>query len=121
MMADIILKGHKVAKGKVEGEALVSHEPISFMGAVDPETGMKIRTLTDLKPTAAKEYQEAMLGRVEYFANRGDTVFNNQVENIVVKGINALLNLKIKLDEALGEEMKEKVHDAIAKIALLGL
>jgi len=39
-MDEIILKGHKVAKGKAEGEALVSHEPMSFMGGVDPETGL---------------------------------------------------------------------------------
>lgn len=38
-MAEIILKGHKVSKGKAEGEALVSHEPITFRGGVDPETG----------------------------------------------------------------------------------
>ncbi len=39
-MTDIILRGHKVAEGKAEGEALVSHEPISFMGGVDLETGL---------------------------------------------------------------------------------
>lgn len=41
-MAEIILKGHKVAKGKAEGEAVVSHESISFMGGVDPETGVVV-------------------------------------------------------------------------------
>lgn len=39
-MAELVLKGHKVAKGKAEGEALVSHEPISFLGGVNPETGV---------------------------------------------------------------------------------
>lgn len=39
-MDEIILKGHKVAKGKAEGEALVSHEPLSFFGGVNTETGM---------------------------------------------------------------------------------
>ena len=38
-MPEIILNGHKVAKGKAEGEALVSREPISFLGGVNPETG----------------------------------------------------------------------------------
>ena len=41
-MVEIVLKGHKVYKGKVEGEALVSHEPMSFMGGVDPETGVVV-------------------------------------------------------------------------------
>ena len=39
-MTEFILKGHKVAKGKTEGEALVSHEPIAFLFRVDPETGI---------------------------------------------------------------------------------
>jgi predicted aconitase with swiveling domain len=37
-MGEIILKGHKVAKGKAKGEALVCRTPFSFM-AVDPATG----------------------------------------------------------------------------------
>jgi len=88
---------------------------------IDPETRMKIRKLTDLKPTAAKEYQDAMLGRVEYFANKGDSNFNNTIENIIVKGLSSLLGLKVKIDEMLGDDRKEKVHDAIAKLALFGL
>ena len=39
-MGEIILTGHKVAKGKAEGEALVSQQPISFMNSVNPETGV---------------------------------------------------------------------------------
>lgn len=39
-MTEIILKGHKVAKGKAQGEALVSKSPISFLGGVNSETGI---------------------------------------------------------------------------------
>jgi uncharacterized protein len=35
-----ILKGHRVSKGKVAGEALVSPQPISFGAGVDPATGV---------------------------------------------------------------------------------
>jgi predicted aconitase with swiveling domain len=35
----VILKGRKVMGGKAEGEALVSVEPVSFYGGVDPVTG----------------------------------------------------------------------------------
>jgi len=48
-MAEIILKGHKIAKGKAEGEALVSHEPISFLGGVDPKTGVVIEKNHELE------------------------------------------------------------------------
>jgi predicted aconitase with swiveling domain len=36
----MILKGRKVVGGSAEGEALVSKDPISFYGGVDPETGI---------------------------------------------------------------------------------
>jgi predicted aconitase with swiveling domain len=41
-VAEILLKGHKVSKGKAEGEALVSHEPISFKQGVNPQAGIVI-------------------------------------------------------------------------------
>jgi len=48
-MDEIILKGHKVAKGKAKGEALVSQEPISFFGGVNPKTGLIIDKNHDLE------------------------------------------------------------------------
>jgi uncharacterized protein len=39
-MPKVVLRGHSVTKGKVKGEALVSRTPISFMGGVDPQTGL---------------------------------------------------------------------------------
>ena len=35
----IVLKGRVIWKGRTEGEALVTNQPISFYGGVDPETG----------------------------------------------------------------------------------
>jgi uncharacterized protein len=34
------LKGRLINKGRVEGEALVTKDPISFYGGVDPKTGI---------------------------------------------------------------------------------
>ena len=39
-MSTIILEGRVVRAGEAEGEALVSPAPISFLGGVDPETGI---------------------------------------------------------------------------------
>jgi len=36
------LEGRIIKCGEVEGEAIVSKEPIGFLGGVDPETGMII-------------------------------------------------------------------------------
>ncbi|MBA7560800.1 hypothetical protein ES708_02431 [subsurface metagenome] len=48
-MTEIILKGHKVVKGKAEGEALVSHEPISFVIGVNSETGIIVEKNHELE------------------------------------------------------------------------
>jgi predicted aconitase with swiveling domain len=36
----MILRGRKIVGGRTEGEALVSRDPVSFYGGVDPETGV---------------------------------------------------------------------------------
>ena len=41
-MTEVILKGHKVSKGEAQGQALVSHTPISFFGGVNPQTGLVV-------------------------------------------------------------------------------
>ena len=38
------LKGRKVVGGYAEGEALVSADPVSFYGGVDPETGVVVES-----------------------------------------------------------------------------
>lgn len=39
-MKNIIIRGRKVVGGKVKGEALVSREPICFLGGVDVKSGI---------------------------------------------------------------------------------
>ena len=39
-MTEIVFKGRKISKGKAKGEALVSQDPISFFGGLNPETGL---------------------------------------------------------------------------------
>jgi len=54
-MAVIILKGHKVSKGKTEGKALVSHEPISLKQGVNPGTGVVIEREHELEGVSVAE------------------------------------------------------------------
>ena len=91
------------------------------MAEIDPESGMKLRKLTELKPTAADEYQKAMLNRVDYFSRQRDSTFNSFVENTIVNSLKVLLDLKVKVEEMLGDENKEKVHEMIDKLLLFGL
>jgi len=90
---------------------------------IEDKDGRKIRKLVELKTSTAKEYEQIMLDRVEEFKNKNaeKSVFNNFIQNTLVTGVGALLNLKVKVDEALGEDNLKKVHEAVDKILLLGL
>ena len=88
---------------------------------IENKDGLKLRQLTELRQSAGKEYQDLMLHRVDEFAEQSkDSIFNNVFENTVVKGLSTILNLKVKIDEMLGDN-KEKVQNSIEKILLLGL
>ncbi|MFC1799045.1 aconitase X swivel domain-containing protein, partial [Thermodesulfobacteriota bacterium] len=43
------LCGKKVVKGTAEGEAIVSQEPISFLGGVNPQTGLVVEKNHELE------------------------------------------------------------------------
>jgi hypothetical protein len=90
---------------------------------IETEEGIKVRKLAKLKADTAEEYKEAMLNRVEYFKkkNQEKSVFNSTVKNAVVKTFSTLLNVKVKVDKALGEENLEKVHDAVDQLLFFGL
>jgi predicted aconitase with swiveling domain len=64
----IILKGRKVVGGLGSGEALVSCQPISFLGGVDPKTGEIVEKNHNL-------YGKNVAGRVLVFpGGKGSTV-----------------------------------------------
>ncbi len=90
---------------------------------VETKDGLKLRKLVSLKTNTAKEYQDAMLNRVEYFKkeNQKKSQFNSTVQNTVVQALSTILNLKVQVDKSLGEENLKKVHDFIDQILLLGL
>ncbi len=48
------LKGRLIYKGKAEGEALVTTQPISFYGGVDPNTGVVIEKGHELQGQSVK-------------------------------------------------------------------
>lgn len=37
-----LIKCRKISRGKAEGEVIISHDPLSFLGGVDPDTGIVI-------------------------------------------------------------------------------
>ncbi len=78
----------------------------------------KFRQLTELKQTAAEEYQQAMLHRVEEFSQKRDSVFNRAFENILMTSVDLFLNVKEKIDGMIGDDMKDKLQDAFQKMLL---
>lgn len=90
---------------------------------VEDKEGMKLRKLVQLKTSTAKEYEQVMLERVEEFKNKNaeKSVFNNFLQNTLVSGFGVLLDLKVKVDEVLGEENLKKIHDILDSALLLGL
>jgi predicted aconitase with swiveling domain len=49
-----LLKGRIIYKGKAQGEALVTAQPISFYGGVDPNTGVVIEKGHELQGQSVK-------------------------------------------------------------------
>lgn len=90
---------------------------------VEDKNGMKIRKLVELKTNTAAEYQDAMLGRVEYFKkkNQEKSQFNSVIQNTIINSLGTILDLKPNIDKSLGEENLEKVHKIIDSILLFGL
>lgn len=38
----MIMRGRSISKGRAEGDVLATREPLSFLGGIDPETGVVI-------------------------------------------------------------------------------
>jgi hypothetical protein len=90
---------------------------------IENKDGVKIRKLTELRTNSGKEYEEVMLKRVEYFAkkNAEKSVFNNLIQNTVVKSLSTILDLKVKADKAIGEDNIKKFNKAVEELLLFGL
>jgi predicted aconitase with swiveling domain len=48
-LRDVAFKGKGIVKGSFRGEALVTREPISFLGGVDPSTGAVVEEGHELR------------------------------------------------------------------------
>lgn len=90
---------------------------------IETKDGLKLRKLVELKTSTAEEYQNAMLDRVEYFKeqNQKKSIFNSTIQNTVVQGLSTVLELKVQVEKALGEENMKKVQEFLDQILLFGL
>lgn len=75
------LKGRKISGGKARGIALVSRKSLSFLGGVDPETGVIKDTESDIKG-------ESIKGKILVFPRgKGSTVGSYVIYQLKKNGV----------------------------------
>jgi len=50
-----IIRGRKISSGTAEGSVLISHDPLSFFGGVNPETGIVIEKGHEIEGVSIKD------------------------------------------------------------------
>jgi predicted aconitase with swiveling domain len=99
----MILKGHIVSRGRAVGEALVSAKPISFLGSVDPKTGVVIEKGHEIEGKSIK-------GKVLVFpGGKGSTVGSYVIYQLKKNGAApvAMINAKAEPIVAVGAIISE--------------
>jgi predicted aconitase with swiveling domain len=92
------LKGRIIKDGRAQGTALVSPEPIGFLGGVDPETGLVIEKGHPLEG-------QSVVGRVLVFpTGKGSTVGSYTLYRLTKKGLGpaAIINAQSEPIVAVG-------------------
>ena len=89
----------------------------------ETKDGLKVRKLAELRTSTAKDLEDAMLKRVEYFKEQNEkkSGFNSTLQNTFFKAFSSVLDLKIGLDKAIGADNLKQIHKAIDEILLFGL
>lgn len=80
-MKIINLKGRKIVEGFAEGEALVTSQPLSFMGSINPKTGYIIEQGHELEGQCLK-------GKIFVFPfSKGSTGGSYMLYDVVKNGV----------------------------------
>lgn len=80
-MENIILKGRRIVEGRAEGEALVTKQPLSFMGSVNPKTGYVIERGHELEG-------QCLQGKILVFPfSKGSTGGSYMLYDVVKNGV----------------------------------
>lgn len=86
------LKAHIISRGKAEGMALVTFQPISFLGSVDTKTGMVIEKGHELEGKSIK-------GKVLVFpGGKGSTVGSYAIYQLKKNGAAPLAMINVKAE-----------------------
>jgi hypothetical protein len=100
-LSELVLRGHKVVKGKAEGEAIVTRDSISFMGGVDPKTGTITESRSELEG-------EKISGKILVFpGGKGSTGGSYMLYDMSKRGTapNGIVNIRTDSIVAIGAVM----------------
>ncbi|MCR3883789.1 DUF126 domain-containing protein [Methanotrichaceae archaeon M04Ac] len=92
------IRCHRISGGKATGPALVTEEPISFLGTVDPETG-------EVVDPGHQLFGKAVAGKVLIFpGGKGSTVGSYVIYQLKKRGIApaAMINIRSEPIVAVG-------------------
>ena len=92
------LKAHIISRGRAEGEAIVTSQAISFLGSIDPKTGVVIEKGHELAGKSIK-------GKVLVFpGGKGSTVGSYVIYQLKKNGVApaAMINIKAEPIVAVG-------------------
>lgn len=102
-MVPIKLKGRTISRGCAEGEVLLSRDPISFLGSLDPKTGIVVEEKHSLAGKSIK-------GKVLVFPHgKGSTVGSYVMYQLKKNGAApvAIINLETEPIVAVGAIISE--------------
>lgn len=97
------IKCRSIAKGVAEGEVLLTHDPISFLGNVDPKTGEIVEAQHEL-------YGQSISGKVLVFPHgKGSTVGSYVIYQLFKNNVApaAMINLESEPIVAVGAIISE--------------
>lgn len=84
--------GRKIVEGRTEGEALVTKEPLSFMGSINPKTGMVIERGHEIEGQCLK-------GKILVFpCAKGSTGGSYMLYDVVKNGVGPTGIVNIEAD-----------------------
>lgn len=105
----MIVKGRVISKGYAKGPALVTMEPISFLGSVDPKTGIVIEKGHELEG-------KSVAGRVLVFPRgKGSTVGSYIMLQLKKNGVAPLAIINVEAETIIA------VGAIISKIPMLDM
>lgn len=102
-MEKVFLKGRKIVKGIAEGEAIVTKDPVSFMGSINPKTGIIIERGHELEG-------KSLSGKIFVFpSSKGSTGGSYMLFDVVKNGVGpkGIINIEAESIAVIGAIVAE--------------